>query len=159
MQHVAQTAFGQFVQASACAACGGRGVRIDSPCSDCRGRGRLTVRRGVEVQVPPGIASGQRLRLAGRGHEGEGGAGDLYVQVAVASDPRFERDGNDLVTVLDLPFTRAALGATVAVETLEGSEEIEVKPGTQPGEVSCCGAAGSPCSAAAAAATTASWSA
>jgi molecular chaperone DnaJ len=135
VQHVAQTAFGQFVQASACAACGGRGVRIESPCHECRGRGRLTVRRGVEVQVPPGIASGQRLRLAGRGHEGEGGAGDLYVQVAVASDPRFERDGNDLVTVLDLPFTRAALGATVAVETLEGTEEIEVKPGTQPGEV------------------------
>jgi molecular chaperone DnaJ len=135
VQHVAQTAFGQFVQASACAACGGRGVRIDTPCHECRGRGRLTVRRGVEVQVPPGIASGQRLRLAGRGHEGEGGAGDLYVQVAVASDPRFERDGNDLVTVLDLPFTRAALGATVSVETLEGAEEIEVKPGTQPGEV------------------------
>ena len=57
------------------------------------------------------------------------------MQVTVASDPRFERDGNDLVTVLDLPFTRAALGATVTVETLEGPEEIEVKPGTQPGEV------------------------
>jgi molecular chaperone DnaJ len=135
VQHVAQTAFGQFVQASACAACGGRGVRIDTPCRSCRGRGRLSVRRGVEVQVPAGIASGQRLRLAGRGHEGEGGAGDLYVQVTVAPDPRFERDGNDLVTVLDLPFTRAALGTTVAVETLEGPEEIEVKPGTQPGEV------------------------
>ena len=135
VQHVAQTAFGQFVQASACAACGGRGVRIDSPCQECRGRGRLSVRRSVEVQVPAGIASGQRLRLAGRGHDGEGGAGDLYVQVTVAPDPRFERDGNDLVTVLDLPFTRAALGATVAVETLEGPEEVEVKPGTQPGEV------------------------
>jgi molecular chaperone DnaJ len=135
VQHVAQTAFGQFVQASACAACGGRGVRIDSPCRECRGRGRLSVRRGVEVQVPAGIASGQRLRLAGRGHEGEGGAGDLYVQVRVAPDPRFERDGNDVVTVLDLPFTRAALGTTVSVETLEGAEQIEVKPGTQPGEV------------------------
>ena len=80
--------------------------------------------------------------------------------MAVAADPRFERDGNDLVTVLDLPFTRAALGATVAVETLEGSEEIEVKPGTQPGEViAAAGPRASPCSAAAAAATTGSWSA
>jgi molecular chaperone DnaJ len=128
IQHVAQTAFGQFVQAAPCAACGGRGVRIESPCRDCRGRGRLSVRRSVEVQVPAGIASGQRLRLAGRGHEGDGGAGDLYVHVTVAPDPRFERDGNDLVTVLDLPFT-------LAVETLEGPEEIEVRPGTQPGEV------------------------
>jgi molecular chaperone DnaJ len=135
IQHVAQTAFGQFVQAAPCAACGGRGVRIESPCRDCRGRGRLSVRRSVEVQVPAGIASGQRLRLAGRGHEGEGGAGDLYVHVSVATDPRFERDGNDLVTVLDLPFTRAALGTTVGVETLEGPEQVEVQPGTQPGEV------------------------
>jgi molecular chaperone DnaJ len=135
VQHVAQTAFGQFVQASPCAACGGRGVKIESPCHECRGRGRLSVRRNVEVQVPAGIASGQRLRLSGRGHDGEGGAGDLYVQVTVAPDPRFERDGNDLVTVLDLPFTRAALGTTVPVETLEGSEDIEVRPGTQPGEV------------------------
>ena len=135
IQHVAQTAFGQFVQAAPCAACGGRGVRIESPCHDCRGRGRLSVRRSVEVQVPPGIASGQRLRLAGRGHEGEGGPGDLYVHVTVAPDPRFERDGNDLVTVLELPFTRAALGTAVTIETLEGPHEIEVKPGTQPGEV------------------------
>jgi molecular chaperone DnaJ len=135
IQHVAQTAFGQFVQAAPCGACGGRGVRIDSPCRECRGRGRLSVRRSVEVQVPAGIASGQRLRLAGRGHEGEGGAGDLYVHVSVAPDPRFERDGNDLVTVLDLPFTRAALGTTIAVETLDGPEQIDVRPGTQPGEV------------------------
>jgi molecular chaperone DnaJ len=87
------------------------------------------------VQVPAGIASGQRLRLSGRGHDGDGGPGDLYVHVTVAPDPRFERDGNDLVTVLDLPFTRAALGTTVAVETLEGPYDIEVRPGTQPGEV------------------------
>jgi molecular chaperone DnaJ len=135
VQHVAQTAFGQFVQTAACAACGGRGVRIESPCTACRGGGLRRVTRPVEVQVPAGIGAGQRLRLPGRGHEGDGGAGDLYVQVAVRPDPRFERDGDDVVTVLDLPFTRAAMGATVIVETLDGEQDVTIRPGTQSGEV------------------------
>jgi molecular chaperone DnaJ len=93
--------------------------------------------RSVDVQVPTGIADGQRLRLPGRGHEGEPGApaGDLYVSVAVAEDERFHRDGNDLVSVLDVPFTQAALGSSLEVETLDGKEHVEVKPGTQPGDV------------------------
>jgi molecular chaperone DnaJ len=135
VQHVSRTAFGQFVQTAACAACGGRGVRIETPCTACRGQGMRAVTRTVEVQVPAGIGAGQRLRLPGRGHEGEAGAGDLYVQVAVAPDPRFERDGDDIVTVLDIPFTRAALGTKVTVETLEGGHEVAIRPGTQSGEV------------------------
>jgi molecular chaperone DnaJ len=137
VQHVAQTAFGQFVQAATCAACSGRGTILSSPCTTCRGRGRVAGARVVEVQVPAGIADGQRLRLPGRGHEGEPGgpAGDLYVSVAVAADDRFQRDGNDLVSVLDLPFTEAALGTRVTVETLDGPQQLEIKPGTQPGDV------------------------
>jgi molecular chaperone DnaJ len=137
VQHVAQTAFGQFVQTGTCPACGGRGVRIPTPCTACRGRGRRSVSRTVELQVPAGIADGQRLRLPGRGHEGEPGgpAGDLYVAVVVREDERFQRDGNDLVSVLDLPFSQAALGTHVTVETLDGAESVEVKPGAQPGDV------------------------
>jgi molecular chaperone DnaJ len=137
VQQVSNTAFGQFVQTSTCPACRGRGARIDSPCTACRGRGRRSTRESVEVQIPGGIMSGQRLRLAGRGHAGEAGAtrGDLYVGVTVAEDPRFRREGNDIVSVLDVPFTRAAMGTTVSVETLEGSEELELRPGTQPGDV------------------------
>jgi molecular chaperone DnaJ len=137
VQHVSQTAFGQFVQTTPCAACRGRGVRIDSPCTACRGHGRRRGTEPVEVQIPAGIMSGQRLRLAGRGHAGEAGAarGDLYVGVTVAEDSRFQREGNDVVSVLDLPFTRAAIGTTVTVETLEGPHEVEVHPGTQPGEM------------------------
>jgi molecular chaperone DnaJ len=137
VQHVAQTAFGQFVQTGACPSCGGRGVRIPTPCTACRGRGRRSVTRTVEVQVPAGIADGQRLRLPGRGHEGEPGAqpGDLYVGVVVHEDDRFQREGNDLVSVLDLPFSQAALGTTVKVETLDGPEQVEVKPGVQPGDM------------------------
>jgi molecular chaperone DnaJ len=137
VQHISNTAFGQFVQTSTCPACRGQGARIDSPCTACRGRGRRRSSQSVEVQIPAGIMSGQRLRLAGRGHSGETGAarGDLYVGVTVADDSRFEREGNDVVSVLDLPFTRAAMGHSVTVETLDGPHEVEVRPGTQPGEV------------------------
>jgi molecular chaperone DnaJ len=92
--------------------------------------------RAWEVEVPPGIESGQRIRIAGAGHAGEAGAGsgDLYVQVLVAEDERFERHGQELVTIVELPATRAMLGGTVTVPTLDGEREIEVPAGAQPGE-------------------------
>ena len=90
----------------------------------------------LTVDVPAGIADGQRIRLAGRGHAGEQGGppGDLYVLVRVAADERFLRDGDDLVTVLDVPAPLAALGTTFEVPTLEEPIELEVQPGTQPGD-------------------------
>jgi molecular chaperone DnaJ len=137
VQRVSQTALGQFVQTSACPSCRGAGVTIDTPCTQCSGHGRRPERRTVEVGIPAGIMDGQRLQMRGRGHEGERGApaGDLYVGVRVRPDARFERDGNDTVSILDVPFTRAALGTTVTVETLDGPQEVELKPGLQPGEV------------------------
>lgn len=137
VQHVAQTAFGQFVQTAACATCGGRGSIIKSPCKECRGRGRVASTETVEVPLPAGIDNGQRLRITGRGHAGEPGgpAGDLYVTVTVAADERFRREGDDLVSVLDVPFTQAALGTRLSVDTLDGSEQVEVKAGAQPGDV------------------------
>jgi molecular chaperone DnaJ len=89
------------------------------------------------VDVPAGIADEQRIRLTGRGHAGERGGppGDLYVLVRVAEDERFVRDGNDLVTVVDVPAPAAALGTTVSVPTLDGDQEIDVPAGTQPGTV------------------------
>ena len=91
----------------------------------------------LEVEVPAGIADGQRIRLGGRGHAGEAGApaGDLYVLVRVREDERFVREGDDLITALDVPAPLAALGATLEVPTLEGSVELELPAGTQPGEV------------------------
>jgi molecular chaperone DnaJ len=87
--------------------------------------------------VPAGIADEQRIRLSGRGHAGERGGppGDLYVLVRVTEDERFLRDGNDLVSVVDVPAPAAALGSTVAVPTLDGEERVEIPPGTQPGAV------------------------
>jgi molecular chaperone DnaJ len=95
------------------------------------------VRKTLQVDIPPGIADEQRIRLSGRGHAGERGGppGDLYVLVRVTEDERFLRDGSDLVTVVDVPAPAAALGTTVTVPTLDGDEEIEVPAGTQPGTV------------------------
>jgi molecular chaperone DnaJ len=134
---VTRTAFGQLVREQACDVCGGEGRVPAEPCRECGGRGRRAVRRTLEVDVPAGIADEQRIRLAGRGHAGERGGppGDLYLLVRVTEDERFLRDGNDLVTVVDVPAPAAALGASVSVPTLDGEETIEVASGTQPGAV------------------------
>jgi len=135
LRQVTRTAFGQMVRAVLCDACGGDGKVAETPCDACAGRGRTAGRRRWEVDVPAGIESGQRVRISGAGHAGEPGgrAGDLYVEVRVTPDDRFERDGEDLLTVVDLPATAAMLGTTIEVETLEGSRSVEVEPGTQPG--------------------------
>jgi molecular chaperone DnaJ len=137
LQSVARTAFGQMVRTVVCEACQGEGRTPSEPCRECRGRGRRATRRELEVEVPAGIADGQRIRLAGRGHAGEAGApaGDLYLIVRVREDERFVREGDDLLTTLDVPASLAALGATLEVPTLSGPATIEVPPGTQPGEV------------------------
>jgi molecular chaperone DnaJ len=134
---VTRTAFGQLVREQACETCGGEGRIPSEPCRECGGRGRRAVRKTLQVDVPAGIADEQRIRLSGRGHAGERGGppGDLYVVVRVAEDERFLRDGSNLVTVVDVPAPAAALGTTVTVPTLDGDEEIEVRPGTQPGTV------------------------
>jgi molecular chaperone DnaJ len=137
LQAVSRTAFGQLVRSTACDACGGTGEIVRDPCRECSGRGRRAARRSLAVDVPAGISSDQRIRLSGRGHSGENGGppGDLYVLVSVTEDERFLRDGNDLVTAVNLTVSQAALGTTLSVPTLDGDEEIEVEPGTQPGTV------------------------
>jgi molecular chaperone DnaJ len=92
--------------------------------------------RTVRIDVPAGIADGQRIRVSGRGHAGQRGgpAGDLYVVVRVREDERFLRDGEDLVTVIDVAAPLAALGTTVDVPTLEGPVALQIPAGTQPGE-------------------------
>jgi molecular chaperone DnaJ len=137
LQAVTRTPFGQMVRTITCDVCHGDGRVPSEPCGECRGRGRVSARREVEIEVPAGIAGGQRIRLSGRGHAGDAGApdGDLYVAVRVREDERFVREGDDLITTLDVAAPAAALGETLAVPTLEGSAELELAPGTQPGEV------------------------
>jgi molecular chaperone DnaJ len=136
LQSVSRTPFGQLVRSVVCDECGGDGRRPRDPCDTCRGEGMVVDRKRVQVEVPAGIADGQRIRLSGRGHAGERGGpnGDLYVVVRVNEDERFLRDGNDLVTVVDVPAPLAALGTTIDVPTLDGPVPVEIKAGTQPGE-------------------------
>ncbi len=137
LRAISNTAFGQLVRAQACDVCGGEGKLAQTPCRECSGAGRKASRRTLAVDLPAGIADGQRVRLTGHGHAGDRGgpAGDLYVTVSVTEDERFLRDGNDLVSVVDVPAPAAALGTTVTVATLDGEEKVEVEAGTQPGTV------------------------
>ncbi len=136
LQAVTRTPFGQMMRTVVCDTCHGDGRTATAPCRECAGRGRLTATRALDVDIPIGIADGQRIRLSGRGHAGQVGApGDLYVLVKVRPDERFVREGDDLITVLDVPAPVAALGATLEVPTLEDAAALEVPTGAQPGEV------------------------
>jgi molecular chaperone DnaJ len=135
LRQVTRTPFGQMVRSAACDVCGGAGKIPQTPCEVCSGSGRTRQSRSSAIEVPAGIEDGQRMRITGAGHAGEPGAppGDLYVEVRVAEDERWERDGGDLISMVSIPATEAMLGTTVTVPTLEGEEEIEIEPGTQPG--------------------------
>ena len=130
LQSVSSSIFGQFIRTRTCPQCAGAGEVVATPCPDCKGTRRKTEERTLEVDVPPGIHDGQRIRISGEGH-----AGDAYVLVHVLPDPRFVRDGNDIVSTVDLTMSEAALGAHTSIPTLAGDVELEFKPGTQPGEI------------------------
>jgi molecular chaperone DnaJ len=123
--------------AQVCGHCNGSGRLVTKLCGQCGGDGRVVDQRRLDVRVPAGIHDGQRIRLSGEGHSGDPGAraGDAYVVVRVRSDPRFVRDGDDIVSTVDLTMTEAALGAHRKIPTLDGDLELAFEPGTQPGEV------------------------
>ena len=137
VRQVRQSILGQMVTASPCRRCGGTGQEIRDPCPDCRGEGRRNEERTLTVDVPAGVDNGSTLRVPGRGASGPrgGAAGDLYVHLRVRPDERFSRQGYDLVHVLRLPVTQAALGAHLRFETLDGIEDLVVPRGTQTGKV------------------------
>lgn len=135
LRSVANTAFGQMVRATPCDRCHGDGRIPEEPCKVCSGLGRKHTAKKHRIDIPAGIESGQRIRISGAGHAGETGAppGDLYVEVQVAKREGMVRDGQDLITVVPVDATAAMIGDTLEVETLEGEDEIELAPGTQPG--------------------------
>ena len=137
LQQVSRGAFGRFVRTEACARCQGSGRVVEKPCNRCEGSGRIVEERALDVDIPPGIHDGQRIRLTGEGHAGVlgGRAGDAYVLVHVRQDPRFVREGDDIFSTVDLTVTQAALGSEVVVPTLDGDARLAFEPGTQPGEI------------------------
>jgi molecular chaperone DnaJ len=130
-----RTMLGQMVNVSACPVCKGEGKLVKEPCETCHGEGRTERRRTLRVTIPAGIDEGHQIRLSNEGEVGRRGgpAGSLYVAVHVTPHPALRRDGTELVYEADVSIAQAALGATIAVPTVDGDEEVEVKPGTQPG--------------------------
>lgn len=138
LRQVRRTVFGDMMTATTCPRCGGSGTTIHSPCKNCSGAGRVRVTDTLTVHIPPGVDDGARLRVTGRGQAGARGgrAGDLYVTIYIEPHDIFRRAGEDLACEVAVPMTVAALGGTVRIPTLEGDEEeVEIKPGTQSGEV------------------------
>ena len=137
VQSVQRSFLGQVVTSRPCPNCRGFGEVIPEPCRQCGGDGRVRSRRTVGVRIPAGVADGMRVRLAHQGEVGSGGgpAGDLYVEVDEVPHEVFTRDGADLHCTVQLPMTAAALGTTLELPTLAGSEELHIEPGTQTGTV------------------------
>ena len=137
VRQVRRSILGQIMTSSPCAVCDGTGRRILTQCRDCRGDGRVMAARMIDVDVPGGVDDGTRLRLAGRGAAAPRGgpAGDLYVTIRVTPNPAFERHGDDLLSVRRIGLTQAALGTELVIETLEGTQELTIPAGTQPGQL------------------------
>lgn len=137
LRQVSRSLFGEFIRTQPCPRCAGSGRIVEHPCTTCEGTGRLVSERMLDVEIPPGIHNGQRIRISGEGHSGVfgGRAGDVYVQVRVKPDPRFVREGNDIFSTVEMTMTQAALGVRVKVPTLDGEVELKFDPGTQPGEI------------------------
>ncbi|HEY5503293.1 MAG TPA: molecular chaperone DnaJ [Candidatus Anoxymicrobiaceae bacterium] len=129
--------FGTFIRAQVCSTCMGAGEVITDPCSGCGGVGRRSLTEKLQVSVPPGVERGDRLRVREKGEGGvRGGAnGDLYVVIDVAGDPRFQRDGTRLYSRATVEMVDAALGAEIAVGSIDGEFSLKVPAGTQHGDV------------------------
>ena len=134
-RRVAQTILGQMVNIVACQRCHGEGRIIATPCTACHGDGRVRQERTVEISIPAGIDDGQRIALEGQGEAGPRGgpSGDLYVAVTIQPHPQLVRRGTELYHELPVTFPQAALGATLEVPTVEGTEEVVVPAGAQSG--------------------------
>ncbi len=136
VQITQNTIFGRFVNVMTCDRCHGEGRIVEHPCPTCRGRGQVKKMHTVEVNIPGGVDTGSRLRMAGFGENGERGGppGDLYIVMRVKPDRRFRRQDDDLYTTVRISMVQAALGTEVEVPTLEGTETVRIEPGTQHGD-------------------------
>ena len=128
---------GYFSVSRTCNHCGGEGRIIDNPCQTCRGTGSVKDRKTISVKIPPGVETGNRLKLSGEGGQGTKGGpnGDLYVAIAVREHPIFTRDGNDVICEIPVSFVQAALGCDLQVPTLDGKVTMKIPEGTQSGKI------------------------
>ena len=137
VQAVQRSLLGQVVSSRPCPQCSGFGTVLATPCSECSGEGRVRTRATLNAQIPAGVDTGTRVQLVGRGEVGPGGgdAGDLYLEVVVKQHKSLHRVGDDLQSLVTIPMSAAALGTTFDFKTLDATEKITVKAGTQSGTV------------------------
>ncbi|QTE28480.1 molecular chaperone DnaJ [Pengzhenrongella sicca] len=137
VQRVARSFLGQVMTSSPCAACHGYGTVIPEPCPECSGEGRVRSRRTLTVDVPAGVDTGTRIKLTGQGEVGPAGgpAGDVYLEVREREHETFVRRGDDLHCTLEVPMTAAALGTVMTLDTFDGAQDVDLRPGTQPQHV------------------------
>ncbi len=137
VRRVQRSLLGQLVSVTTCPACAGEGQRVEQPCAQCGGRGVQSGEKTFDVEVPAGVNSGDYVTLRGQGNVGARGGqrGDVLVVLEVEEDPRFLRDGPDLVYDLGVTYSQAALGAEVEVPGLTGTLRLRVAPGTQSGHL------------------------
>ena len=128
---------GFFSVQQTCPKCRGQGKVISDPCNTCRGQGRTRDSRTISVKVPPGVDTGDRIRLSGEGEAGEFGApsGDLYVHVIVREHEIFTREGSDIFCEIPISFAAAALGREIEIPTLDGKVKLRIPPETQSGNL------------------------
>jgi molecular chaperone DnaJ len=136
VQRVARSFLGQVMTTQPCAACQGFGSVIPEPCLECAGEGRVRTRRTMTIKVPPGVDTGTRIHLSGLAEVGPSGGppGDLYIEIVQRPHPVFTRQGDNIHCTVEIPMTAAALGTTLTLNSLDGEEEINIRPGTQSGE-------------------------
>jgi len=128
---------GFFQMVSTCPQCRGTGEVITNPCKKCRGTARVPKKRSVNIKIPAGVHEGQGVRVANEGEPGQKGGpkGDLYCYIRIKPHEFLERDGNDLIAVVPISFTQAALGATIDVPSLNGTKSLKIPPGSQYGSI------------------------
>jgi molecular chaperone DnaJ len=137
VSQVTRSFIGQVMMARVCPGCGGYGTVLPRPCPECDGDGRVRTRRTIKVRIPAGVEDGTHIQLAGEGEVGPGGGppGDLFLEIVQRPHAIFERQGDDLHCTVTIPMVAAALGATLSVESLDGPADIDIRPGTQSGQV------------------------
>lgn len=137
VRQVRQTLLGSMVQVTPCPACHGRREVVTTPCHTCNGRGLERRTRKKVVAVPAGVDNGNQIRLSGEGQPGVNGGpnGNLYITIAIKPHQYFRRRENDILLDLSVNVAQAALGAEVEVPTVDGTEQLKIPPGTQPGKV------------------------
>ena len=137
VRRATRTPFGSFAQVSVCPTCNGTGQTIEDKCGDCSGRGMKQETKTLKIAIPAGVDDGTRLRVSGEGDAGKrsGPSGDLYVYLFVNADARFQRDGINIQSSLEISYLQAILGCHLEVETIDGTAELEIPAGTQPDTV------------------------